>query len=212
MGGNRGSGHLWGMRFFFKWFHSWHLWTPKAQRRIRGPEKSVSGDWGLLFLLLGVSSLTMNSLNNQSQYRWRESKRADISWRRRWQRLRGRPVLAASVHDSLPHPNLVAMICHPRYSRHAIAFVFWVWVSMLSGNPQGINFSLHLVPSSHQQPPYSWTVWNSLLTLAVIKIKHQGLTAPNRLRVPGSEASPTLSPHESQSHLSGLLCWKELCP
>lgn len=123
----------------------------------------------------------MNSLNNQSQYRWRESKRADISVRsRRWERLKERPVFTASGHNSLPHPNLVAMTCHLRYSFHAIAFV--------SEHGFQCLVVIHRVSSAHKQPPCSWTVWNPLLTLAGTKSKYQGFTVPNWRRVPGAEA------------------------
>lgn len=67
------------------------------------------------------------------------------------------------------------------------------------------------VSSSHKQVPYTWTVWNSLLTFAVIKTKPKGFTFLNRLGGPGAKVGPALSPPESQSHFSGLLCWRELC-
>lgn len=38
-------------------------------------------------------------------------------------RERGKPVFMARVHDFLPHPKLVAVMRHLKYSHHSIAFI-----------------------------------------------------------------------------------------
>lgn len=123
-----GSGHLWDIPFL-AFVTTASVITPFFEEPMFW-KRSITMVWILFRHSISRSVWSHYDIIEQPVWMERESKRAGLSkgsgrWEREWGE--GQSSTAREA-DSLPNPDLGAMMHHLKYSCHRDAFVFWVLV------------------------------------------------------------------------------------